>query len=138
MGPLHLSWLPPVTSLKITSLVKGALDLIIILKMNSDLYMNSKHTNLVQLFGFCIHGKDRMLIYEYMPNKSLDYTYSRRKVSHMDLKTSNILLDENMNPKISDFGMARIFTHNELEENTSRIVKTRGYMSPTSGRELFQ
>ncbi|KAM1044937.1 hypothetical protein ACFX2I_035888 [Malus domestica] len=119
-----------------------------------------QHTNLVQLFGFCIHGEERMLIYEYMPNKSLDnflfdstralldwkrrfsiiegiaqgllylHKYSRMRVIHRDLKPSNILLDENMNPKISDFGMARIFTYNELEANTGRIVGTRGYMSP--------
>ncbi|XP_034213307.1 G-type lectin S-receptor-like serine/threonine-protein kinase CES101 isoform X2 [Prunus dulcis] len=125
-----------------------------------------QHKNLVKLFGFCIHGEERMLIYEYMPNKSLDYflfdstrvklldwkkrfsiiegiaqgllylhKYSRVRVIHRDLKVSNILLDENMNPKISDFGMARIFKHNELEANTNRVVGTYGYMSPEYAME---
>ncbi|KAL6201862.1 hypothetical protein ACLB2K_025574 [Fragaria x ananassa] len=126
-----------------------------------------QHTNLVQLFGFCIHGEERMLIYEYMPNKSLDYflfgctdwadstrcqqldwnrrfsiiegiaqgllylhKYSRTRIIHRDLKASNVLLDERMNPKISDFGMARIFANDEQEANTMKIVGTRGYMSP--------
>ncbi|VVA40617.1 PREDICTED: G-type lectin S-receptor [Prunus dulcis] len=125
-----------------------------------------QHTNLVQLFGFCIHGEERMLIYAYMPNKSLDYflfdstramlldwtkrfniiegiaqgllylhKYSRMRVIHRDLKASNILLDEYMKPKISDFGLARIFAHNELEASTNRIVGTYGYMSPEYAME---
>lgn len=61
--------------------------------------------------------------------------YSNFTIIHRDLKSSNILLDDEMNPKISDFGMAKLFMKDVYEANTSRIVGTYGYVPPEYARK---
>nr|XP_043636803.1 G-type lectin S-receptor-like serine/threonine-protein kinase At4g27290 [Erigeron canadensis] len=121
-----------------------------------------QHRNLVKILGYCIHGNEMILIYEYMANKSLDsflfdetrslmldwprrfqiihgmarailylHQDSRLQIIHRDLKAGNVLLDADMNPKISDFGLARkFFGSDDTFTKTKNVVGTYGYISP--------
>ncbi|CAB4306251.1 unnamed protein product [Prunus armeniaca] len=91
-----------------------------------------QHRNLVRLLGFCLKTDERLLIYEYVPNTSLDHFIfdSRVRIIHRDLKASNILLDEDMNPKIADFGLARLFVIDQTQGDTQTVRGTYGYMAP--------
>ncbi|KMZ73173.1 putative Protein kinase [Zostera marina] len=116
-----------------------------------------RQRNLVKLHGCCCHGNKRMLVYEYMENGSLDtalygrtsqleldwditiclgiakglnylHQYSTHRIIHRDIKSSNILLDQYLNPKISDFGLAKLF-EDKMTHISTRAAGTYGYLA---------
>ncbi|XP_031479227.1 L-type lectin-domain containing receptor kinase S.1 [Nymphaea colorata] len=122
-----------------------------------------QHRNLVQMRGWCRRGNELMLVYDYMPNGSLDKRIfdnpsqllgwaGRRRVLndvaegllylhdgweecvlHRDIKSSNILLDADMRGRLGDFGLARLYEHGQAPR-TTRVVGTLGYLAPELAR----
>ncbi|XVF13872.1 hypothetical protein REPUB_Repub09cG0006500 [Reevesia pubescens] len=121
-----------------------------------------RHPNLVNLIGYCAEGDQRLLVYEYMPQgsledhlhyltpdqkpldwntrmtiaasaaKGLEYLHSEANppVIYRDLKSSNILLGEGFNPKLSDFGLAKFGPSGDKSHVSTRIMGTHGYCAP--------
>ncbi|KAF8006312.1 hypothetical protein BT93_K0568 [Corymbia citriodora subsp. variegata] len=116
------------------------------------------HMNLVRMWGFCCEGKHKLLVYEYVENQSLDkHLFSRdfiewrdrfrvvlgtakglaylhheclEWVIHCDVKPENILLDKTFEPKIADFGLAKLLQRDRMNSQFSCIRGTKGYMAP--------
>ncbi|KAK0603144.1 hypothetical protein LWI29_001831 [Acer saccharum] len=118
-----------------------------------------RHRNLVQLRGYCRRKGELLLVYDYMPNGSLDkvlcsnvranlnwfqririlrgvacgllYLHEEweQVVLHRDIKAGNVLLDADLNGKLGDFGLARLYDHDSIPQ-TTHLVGTVGYLAP--------
>lgn len=162
-GVVYKGTLPDGEEIAVKRMSKSSTQGVDELKNELALVAKPSHKNLVRLIGVCLEQQERLLVYEFVPNRSLDlilfaqeaakreqldwamrykiidgiarglqylHEDSQLKVVHRDLKASNVLLDADMSPKISDFGLAKIFGRDQTQGITNSVVGTHGYMAP--------
>ncbi|EFH56320.1 predicted protein [Arabidopsis lyrata subsp. lyrata] len=98
-----------------------------------------RHPNLVRLQGYCRYKEELYLVYDFMPNGSLDKYRANKEqltwdnwvqvVIHRDIKPANVLIDHQMNARLGDFGLAKLY-YQGYDPQTSRVAGTFGYIAP--------
>jgi chitinase len=163
-GAVYRGNMPDGREIAVKMLLKG-------IKGDGEEFMNevasisrTSHVNIVTLIGYCLQGSKRALLYEYMPNGSLErYTFGNNstegedtlswdklfdivigiargleylhtgcntRIVHFDIKPHNILLDQDLCPKISDFGLAKLCGQKESKISIAGARGTIGYIAP--------
>ncbi|KAK3224099.1 hypothetical protein Dsin_011124 [Dipteronia sinensis] len=158
-GYVHKGVLPNGKEIAVKSLKSGSGQGEREFQAEVDIISRVHHRHLVSLVGYCIAGGQRMLVYEFVPNKTLEYHLHGKglpvmdwntrlrialgsakglaylhedchpRIIHRDIKAANILLDNNFEAMVADFGLAKLSTDNHTHVST-RVMGTFGYLAP--------
>ncbi|KAG0481526.1 hypothetical protein HPP92_012384 [Vanilla planifolia] len=161
IGPSYKGALSSGQPILVKRLTKFSEQGLVELRNEAALLAQLQHKNLVNFLGCCLERDEKLLVFEYLPNASLEkylfdpagraqlgwnmrrliaegiarglvylHVHSRHKIIHRDLNANNVLLDDGMNPKISEFGLAKLLSNSQSQYTTEQIEGTCGYMAP--------
>lgn len=158
-GYVHKGYLPNGKEVAVKSLKSGSGQGEREFQAEVEIISRVHHRHLVSLVGYCIAGGQRMLVYEFVPNKTMEYHLHGKgrptmdwptrlriamgsakglaylhedchpKIIHRDIKAANILLDYNFEAMVADFGLAKLSSDNYTHVST-RVMGTFGYLAP--------
>ncbi|MCL7034165.1 hypothetical protein MKW94_028626, partial [Papaver nudicaule] len=158
-GAVHRGVLPNGTEVAVKSLKAGSIQGDREFQTEVEMISRVHHQHVVSLVGYCKSGRQRMLVYEFVPNSTLEFhlhgngrptmEWSTRlrsalgaakglaylhedchpKIIHRDIKASNILVDFNFDAQVADFGLARFASDTNTHVST-RVLGTLGYLAP--------
>ena len=158
-GYVHKGILPSGKEIAVKSLKSGSGQGEREFQAEIDIISRVHHRHLVSLVGYCISGGQRMLVYEFIPNETLEYHLHGKgrptmdwptrmriaigsakglaylhedchpRIIHRDIKAANVLIDDSFEAKVADFGLAKLTTDNNTHVST-RVMGTFGYLAP--------
>ncbi|XP_024517009.1 probable LRR receptor-like serine/threonine-protein kinase At1g56130 isoform X1 [Selaginella moellendorffii] len=165
-GAVYKGTLPSGTVIAVKQLVKHTQQIEDDFKREISIISKVRHRNLLAVIGYSLESDVPMLVCEFIPNGSLDKWLFRRRenalswearraiaigvacglaylhdeskpsIIHLDVKPGNILLDEDFNPRLADFGLARLYDEKESHVTATRLKGTAGYLAPEYAMHL--